>query len=70
MNVISHSDSGVRLELEGETLYATHRMDRYVKPRRWWKPAEYVEIWMLEDGRKVRLCRNRTTGEWKACWRQ
>ncbi|SMB93133.1 hypothetical protein [Deinococcus hopiensis] len=69
MKLIQVSDVGVELEMNGEALRAARRVDRYVKPGKWLRPSEYVEIWRLEDGREVRVSRVHGTSEWKARWR-
>ena len=69
MNVIKHNDSGVELEVNGEILRGVRRIDRYVKPGKWRRPSEQVEIWCLEDGREVRLSCISSAQGWTARWR-
>lgn len=69
MIVVRHSGSRVELEVDGQPLHLCRRADRYIKPRRWRRPREEVEIWALEDGREVRLSRVHHTQPWQARWR-
>ncbi|SMB86471.1 hypothetical protein SAMN00790413_03823 [Deinococcus hopiensis KR-140] len=69
MNVTRYSESGVELEVNGETLRATRRVDRYVEPGKWLRPSEYVEIWCLEDGREVRISCMGNAQTWTARYR-
>lgn len=69
LQVLRHRDDHILLNVGGQTLQVSQRIDRYVKTRRWPRPAEYIEIWALEDGTQLRLCRSGKEQTWSARWR-
>lgn len=40
---------GVELEVADELIWSTRRVDRYIRPKQWFKPREEVEDWEMGD---------------------
>lgn len=55
------------LRLETGDDVSVYRVDRCVKPGRWWVKPEEVEIWELPDERQIRVSR-RGNGTWQIVW--
>ncbi|SMB89220.1 hypothetical protein SAMN00790413_00316 [Deinococcus hopiensis KR-140] len=69
MRLVRANDAGVELEVDGEVLWSTYRIDRYVKPKSWLRPREEVEIWEMANGRQLRLSRVHSSQPWTLRWK-
>lgn len=68
MQAITHGSFGMLIGIPGEQNQAIQRVEHTERAKRWWRSAQIIEIWVLPDGRRVRLWRKDQTQDWQVRW--